>query len=73
MPCIRDDFYLNTLDWSPLGPLAIGLDNEAYLYTPHNIIELCKILDGTYISSIKFYENTLSIGLSDGKIKIYDI
>lgn len=24
-PCIRDDFYLNNLDWSPIGPLAISL------------------------------------------------
>lgn len=34
---MKDDFYLNTLDWSPHGPLAIALDNEAYLYTPSNI------------------------------------
>lgn len=30
----RDDFYLNYLDWSKRGPLAIALDSHIYLYTP---------------------------------------
>lgn len=36
-------------------------------------MELCKLLDGAYISSLKFYDTTLSIGHSDGKIRIYDL
>lgn len=31
---IRDDFYLNTVDWSSTGQLGIGIDHEVYLYTP---------------------------------------
>lgn len=36
-PEIRDDYYLNLLDWSSKGPLAIGLNDKVYLYTPANI------------------------------------
>ena len=39
-PEIRDDYYLNLLDWSSRGPLSIGLDNKVYLYTPASIREL---------------------------------
>lgn len=73
VPSVRDDFYLNTLDWSPLGPLGISLDNEVYLYTPSNIMELCKVLDGSYVSSLKFFDQIITVGFSDGKIRIYDL
>lgn len=73
VPGVRDDFYLNVLDWSSRGPLAIALDNEAYLYTPANVTQLSRVLDGTYISSIKFCDMTVAIGFSDGRIRIYDL
>lgn len=73
MPGLQDDFYLNAIDWSETGHLGIGLDNEAYLYTPSDIVELCRVIDGSYISSIKFKDLTVSIGFSDGKIRVYDL
>ena len=33
-PNYRDDFYLNNIDWSSTGPIAIALDTEVYLYSP---------------------------------------
>ena len=53
-PGVRDDFYLNLIDWSPMGPLGIALDNEVYLYTPNNIVEICRVIDESYVSSVKF-------------------
>lgn len=42
-PELRDDYYLNLMDWSPSGQLGIGLNNTVYLYTPAEISELCKL------------------------------
>ena len=36
-PELRDDYYLNLMDWSPSGQLGIGLNNTIYLYTPAEI------------------------------------
>lgn len=36
-PEIRDDYYLNLLDWSSKGILSIGLGERVYLYSPTNI------------------------------------
>ena len=40
-PDIRDDYYLNLLDWSSRGILSIGLGERVYLYSPSSIQELC--------------------------------
>ncbi len=32
-PDIKDDYYLNLLDWSAKGTLAIGLAEKVYLYS----------------------------------------
>jgi cell division cycle protein 20 (cofactor of APC complex) len=36
-PDIKDDYYLNLLDWSSKGVLAIGLAEKVYLYSPKQI------------------------------------
>ena len=36
-PELRDDYYLNLLDWSSRGLLSIGLGERVYLYSPTNI------------------------------------
>ena len=40
-PDIKNDFYLNLLDWSSKGVLAIGLAERVYLYSSEKISELC--------------------------------
>ena len=36
---------------------------------------MCKIIDGSYISSVKFCgaNPLVSVGFSDGKVRVYDI
>lgn len=36
-PDIKDDYYLNLLDWSNRGLLSIGLGERVYLYSSLNI------------------------------------
>ena len=31
-PALQDDFYLNLLDWSPQGLLAVGLGTEVWVF-----------------------------------------
>jgi hypothetical protein len=53
-PEIKDDYYLNLLDWSSRGILSIGLGERVYLYSPHSIRELCYKSDD-YICSLSFH------------------
>jgi hypothetical protein len=36
-PDLKDDYYLNLLDWSSQGVLAIGLTEKVYLYSTSRI------------------------------------
>jgi WD40 repeat protein len=73
-PELKDDYYLNLLDWSNCGPLAIGLNQRVYLYTPQQISELCA-LDDAYVCSVAFHPHNplLAVGTSTGRIHLYDI
>ena len=68
VPNIRDDFYLNLIDWHESGPIAIALNDEAYIYTPDSTSKLAKSFFNTYISAVKFNESVLSVGLSNGMV-----
>jgi cell division cycle 20-like protein 1 (cofactor of APC complex) len=73
-PEIKDDYYLNLLDWSSRGPLSIGLGDKVYLYTPSSIRELTQKED-EYVCSVAFNPqgDHLAVGLSEGKVEIYDV
>jgi cell division cycle protein 20 (cofactor of APC complex) len=73
-PELRDDYYLNLMDWSNSGQLAIGLDKTVYLYTPTEISELSRLPEG-YVCSISFHTHNpvVGIGNSLGNIEIYDL
>ena len=36
-PELKDDYYLNLLDWGARGQLAIGLEGKVYLYSSEKI------------------------------------
>lgn len=73
-PDLRDDYYLNLLDWSNRGTLSIGLGERVYLYSPHSIQELCYKEDD-YICSLSFHPtgDQVAVGLSSGKTELYDV
>jgi WD40 repeat protein len=73
IPKFRDDFYLNNIDWSSRGPLAIALDNEIFLYTPENLMEIGKAPFSSYVTGLKIEDCIMSVGLSNGMIEIYDL
>ena len=75
-PEIRDDYYLNLLDWNNANVLGIALNQTVYMWNASSgaISELCT-LDTGYVSSIRWVgqgSNVLAIGNSAGEVAIWD-
>lgn len=67
-PDIKDDYYLNLLDWGSHGILAVSLANSVYLLKPQgDIVQLMTISESSYISSVNWMPNSdiLAIGNSE--------
>lgn len=68
-PGIRDDYYLNLLEWSVQNTLAVALDRTLYLWnaTTSEIDALFEMEEGDdYITSVSWMGdgNILSVGMS---------
>lgn len=77
-PDLRNDFYLNLLDWSSRNFLAVALHNSVYLWdaTQGDIILLMKLeREEEYICSLSWTkEGTyLAVGTSDCKVQLWDV
>ncbi|XP_048845721.1 cell division cycle protein 20 homolog [Brienomyrus brachyistius] len=77
-PDLRNDFYLNLLDWSSQNLLAVALHNSVYLWdaSQGDITLLMKMeQEQDYICSVSWIKegNYLAIGTSDGKVQLWDV
>ncbi|KAK9320463.1 WD40-repeat-containing domain protein [Lipomyces orientalis] len=76
-PGIRDDYYLNLLDWSRNNQVAIGLDRDLYVWNAEsgNVSNLLRTNSDTYIAGIKWSGDGayIAVGLSDGDVQIWDV
>lgn len=77
-PQLRNDFYLNILDWSSHNMLAVGLHNNVYLWdaTRGDVIFLMKLeREEDYICSLSWTKegNYLAVGTSDCKVQLWDV
>lgn len=77
-PQLRNDFYLNLLDWSSRNMLAVALHNSIYLWdaTQGDIIFLMKLeREEDYICSVSWTKegSYLAIGTSDCKVQLWDV
>uniref|UniRef100_A0A8C3G413 Cell division cycle 20 homolog n=1 Tax=Cyclopterus lumpus TaxID=8103 RepID=A0A8C3G413_CYCLU len=77
-PELRNDFYLNLLDWSSRNILAVALHNSVYLLdaTQGDVTLLMTLeREEDYICSLSWTkEGTyLAIGTSDCKIQLWDV
>ncbi|KAK9462328.1 ubiquitin-protein transferase [Lipomyces oligophaga] len=76
-PGIRDDYYLNLLDWSCNNQVAIGLDRDLYVWNAEtgNVESLLRTTPDTYISGLKWSGDGayVAVGLSDGDVQIWDV
>ncbi|KAJ0058648.1 hypothetical protein NL108_000353 [Boleophthalmus pectinirostris] len=77
-PQLRNDFYLNLLDWSSRNMLAVALHNNVYLWdaTQGDVILLMKLeREEDYICSVSWTKegSYLAIGTSDCKVQLWDV
>ncbi|KAK9246621.1 WD40-repeat-containing domain protein [Lipomyces tetrasporus] len=76
-PGIRDDYYLNLLDWSRNNQVAIGLDRDLYVWNAESgtVSNLLRTDSDTYIAGIKWSGDGayIAVGLSDGDVQIWDV
>ncbi|KAK3513589.1 hypothetical protein QTP70_025368 [Hemibagrus guttatus] len=77
-PELRNDFYLNVMDWGKLNILAVALSEHVYLWDAAlgQIVLLKKMEEENgYISSISWSKdgNFLAVGTSDCKVELWDV
>ncbi|CAG8447829.1 411_t:CDS:2 [Ambispora leptoticha] len=73
---LKDDFYLNVVDWSAKNVLALGLEHSVYLWdaSSSQMTKLCELEESSAITSVKWslQGERLAIGTADGLVQIWD-
>jgi len=77
-PDLKDDFYLNLLDWSKNNTIAVGLGSSVYLWdATSGGIQKLLTMEGeeSYISSVKWTEDGyhLAVGDSCNAVQLWDV
>ncbi|PIA19623.1 WD40 repeat-like protein [Coemansia reversa NRRL 1564] len=75
-PGIRDDYYLNLLDWSSSDRVAVGLDREVYVWDAQTSAtsRLCGVSDDDWVTSVGWADDGryLAVGLNSGIVQLWD-
>lgn len=75
-PSVLNDYYLNVLDWSRTNVIALGLGEYVYLWNAETkkASLLTSVDEDQYISSVSYSrEGALAVGISTGRVEVYDI
>lgn len=76
-PGLKNDFYLNVVDWSCKNHLAVALDNLVYTWDASNakVNKLVDAGESDSISSVNFNKagSQLAVGLDSGKVQVWDL
>mmetsp|Transcript_64557 Transcript_64557/g.154226 ORF Transcript_64557/g.154226 Transcript_64557/m.154226 type:complete len:464 (-) Transcript_64557:22-1413(-) len=75
-PQIRDDFYLNLLDWSSLNLIAVGLGDSVFIRNQDtNRVSLLSSLSPDVVTSVKWAENGrhLAVGTMCSDVQLWDV
>ncbi|XP_034823528.1 cell division cycle protein 20 homolog [Pan paniscus] len=77
-PEIRNDYYLNLVDWSSGNVLAVALDNSVYLWSASSgdILQLLQMEQtGKYVYSAAWIKegNYLAVGISSAEVHLWDV
>ncbi|QRW12682.1 APC/C activator protein CDC20 (cell division control protein 20) [Ceratobasidium sp. AG-Ba] len=75
-PELKDDFYLNLVDWSSTNYLGVGLGSCVYLWSAESskVVKLCDLTNVNPVTSVSWVQkgSTVAIGTQNGEILIYD-
>ncbi|KAI7820427.1 WD40-repeat-containing domain protein [Gamsiella multidivaricata] len=76
-PDLRDDFYLNLVDWSSQNVLGVGLGSCVYLWSAltSKVTQLCDLGENDSVTSINWISmgSHLAVGTDNGLIQIWDV
>ncbi|XP_059844628.1 cell division cycle protein 20 homolog [Hypanus sabinus] len=74
-PGLKDDYYLNLVDWNAANIVAIALSNAAYLWHPEKGVHKALNVESGYISSLAWIKdrNSLAIGTSASQVQLWDV
>ncbi|KAJ2909452.1 substrate-specific activator of APC-dependent proteolysis [Coemansia aciculifera] len=77
-PGIRDDYYLNLMDWSADNRVSVALNSEVYVWdaASSQTTRLCDVggESGDWVTSVRWAEggSSLAVGLHSGAVQIWD-
>ncbi|KAJ3039839.1 ubiquitin-protein transferase activating protein [Rhizophlyctis rosea] len=75
-PGLKNDYYINVLDWSAYNVITVGLNNKAYTWEEKtgNVTEILAVPWPDHISCISFSPcgKHLAIGSEQGLLQIFD-
>ncbi|GCB71502.1 hypothetical protein scyTo_0008853 [Scyliorhinus torazame] len=74
-PGLKDDYYLNLVDWNAANLVAIALSNAVYLWHPDKGMQETISVESGYISSVAWIKdrNNLAIGTSAADVQLWDV
>ena len=76
-PALKDDYYLNLLDWSSKNILAVGLAHHIYLWSGNTgkVVKLNDLGSRNSVTSLAWNKsgNFISIGTHKGNVEIWDV
>lgn len=76
-PALKDDYYLNLLDWSSKNILAVGLAHHIYLWSGNTgkVVKLNDLGSRNSVTSLAWAKsgNFISIGTQKGNVEIWDV
>lgn len=76
-PDLKDDFYLNLLDWSAKNVVAVALGQAIYFHNPDTSntrkFKEFNVDDGLTSLSFSKTGNTLAVGTHNGKIQLWNV
>ncbi|KAI9505181.1 WD40-repeat-containing domain protein, partial [Coemansia spiralis] len=78
-PGIRDDYYLNLMDWSSANQVSVALNSEVYVWDAKSseTSRLCDVNTGEteWVTAVRWAESGkhLAVGLNSGAVQIWDV
>lgn len=77
-PDMKDDYYLNLLDWSPNNHLAVCLGSTVYVWSADSgdIVQLMQMeAPEDYVSSVSWVKegHILAVGTSAAEVQLWDV
>ncbi|XP_051890866.1 cell division cycle protein 20 homolog [Pristis pectinata] len=74
-PGLKDDYYLNLVDWNAANLVAIALSNAVYLWHPEKGVHKALNVESGYISSLAWIKdrNNLAVGTSAAQVQLWDV